>query len=89
MIRGDTRRVKTTSRVEAAIVGERELSIASTWSCAKSLWFLRPTDELLSFGSGASEPRGPTGVMKISSLRCWEPLSADKRSLTSVFRITI
>lgn len=25
--------------------------IASTWSCTKSFWFLRPTDELLSFRS--------------------------------------
>lgn len=25
--------------------------IAATWSCTKSFWFLRPTDELLSFRS--------------------------------------
>lgn len=33
--------------------------IAATWICTKSLWFLRPTDELLSFRS-ASEPRSLT-----------------------------
>lgn len=26
-------------------------SIATTWICTKSFWFLRPTDELLSFRS--------------------------------------
>ena len=26
--------------------------IAATWICTKSFWFLRPTDELLSFRSG-------------------------------------
>lgn len=25
--------------------------LASTWICTKSFWFLRPTDELLSFES--------------------------------------
>ena len=44
--------------------------IAATWSCTKSFWFLRPTDELLSFRSQASEPRSLTTVSKISSHRC-------------------
>lgn len=32
--------------------------IASTWICTKSFWFLRPTDELLSFRS----PRKPRSL---------------------------
>lgn len=44
--------------------------IAATWICTKSFWFLRPTDELLSFRSCSSEPWGSTKVAKISSLRC-------------------
>ena len=40
---------KVVIRVEAIIRGVG--CIAFTWSCAKSLWFLRPTDELLSFKS--------------------------------------
>lgn len=45
--------------------------IAATWICTKSFWFLRPTDELLSFRSSVRvspgvQPRG----RKISSLRC-------------------
>ena len=63
--------------------------IAATWICTKSFWFLRPTDELLSFRSAPSEHGSPTQVTRISSLRCCEPLSVDKGVLTSVFRITI
>lgn len=44
--------------------------IAATWICTKSFWFLRPTDELLSFRSDSSEPWGSTKVAKISSFRC-------------------
>lgn len=44
--------------------------IAATWICTKNLWFLRPTDELLSYRSASSEPWGLTRVAKISSLRC-------------------
>lgn len=33
--------------------------IAFTWICTKSFWFLRPTDELLSFKS-ARKPRSLT-----------------------------
>lgn len=55
------------SRLDAivSVVG----CIASTWSCTKSFWFLRPTDELLSFKS-ASEPWGLTRVVRISSSYC-------------------
>lgn len=37
--------------------------IASTWICTKSFWFLRPTDELLSFRS-VRKPRILTAVHK-------------------------
>lgn len=48
-MRGYVRRVKIIRRVELKMsVGE---CIASTWSCTKSFWFLRPTDGLLSFKS--------------------------------------
>lgn len=43
--------------------------IAATWSCTKSFWFLRPTDELLSFRS-SREPWGLTKGVIISSLHC-------------------
>ena len=33
--------------------------IATTWSCTKSFWFLRPTDELLSFRSGGGSSKAP------------------------------
>ena len=63
--------------------------IAATWICTKSFWFLRPMDELLSFRSFTSEPRGPTKVVRISSSHCCEPLSVGKGILTLIFRITI
>lgn len=46
--------------------------IAATWICTKSFWFLRPTDELLSFRSGRSreEPRTPTWGTKVSNPSC-------------------
>lgn len=47
MIRGQMSVVKVNRRVVVIIV----FTIAATWSCTKSFWFLRPTDELLSFRS--------------------------------------
>ena len=44
---GQIRIVRVRSRVVVIIV----FAIAATWSCTKSFWFLRPTDELLSFRS--------------------------------------
>ena len=35
-------------------------SIATTWICTKSFWFLRPMDELLSYSSAMREPRSLT-----------------------------
>lgn len=54
VMRGYKRRPKISMRLVEKIraVG----CIAATWICTKSFWFLRPTDELLSFRS-ASEPR--------------------------------
>lgn len=49
--RGQTRIVRVRRRVVIIIV----FTIAATWSCTKSFWFLRPTDELLSFRSGLGE----------------------------------
>lgn len=43
--------------------------IASTWTCTKSFWFLKPTDELLSYRS-TSEPRSLAAVARISSFCC-------------------
>lgn len=65
---GYARSVKIMIKLEVIIsdVG----CIAATWICTKSFWFLRPTDELLSFRSGSSEPWGSTKVAKISSFRC-------------------
>ena len=40
---------KMTMRLEVIISGVG--FIAATWICTKSFWFLRPTDELLSFRS--------------------------------------
>lgn len=66
---GYTSREKIMTRLVDII---REVGcIAATWICTKSLWFLRPVDELLSFRSRASEPWGSTKVAKISSFRCW------------------
>lgn len=63
--------------------------IAATWICTKSFWFLRPTDELLSFRSLrvslGVQPRRRRLAVSVAS----EHLSVDKRILTSVFRITI
>lgn len=38
--------------IREEVIIRDEACIAATWSCTKSLWFLRPTDELLSFRSG-------------------------------------
>lgn len=84
---GNTSSRKMMIRLVAIMVEVR--CIAATWICTKSFWFLRPTDELLSFRSGASEPGSSTQGAKISSLCCCQPLSVDKGILTSVFRITI
>lgn len=45
--RGQARVSRVRNREVVIIV----LTIAATWSCTKSFWFLRPTDELLSFRS--------------------------------------
>lgn len=84
---GNVSRRKMVIRLVAITVEVR--CIAATWICTKSFWFLRPTDELLSFRSGASELGSSTQEAKISSLCCCQPLSVDKGVLTSVFRITI
>lgn len=47
--RGYRRRVKIIIRLDVIISAEG--CIAATWICTKSFWFLRPTDELLSFRS--------------------------------------
>lgn len=65
---GYARSVKIMTRLEVII--SDVVCIAATWICTKSFWFLRPTDELLSFRSGSSEPWGSTKVAKISSFRC-------------------
>lgn len=56
---GYRRRPKIITRLDESIRGDG--CIAATWICTKSFWFLRPTDELLSFRSmHSSEPRIPT-----------------------------
>lgn len=60
IINGNRRIVRVSRREVVAIVS----SIAATWSCTKSFWFLRPTDELLSFRSGLNEPRNLTAGVK-------------------------
>lgn len=65
---GSTSSAKIMIRLEVIISAEG--CIAATWICTKSFWFLRPTDELLSFRSASSEPWGSTKVAEISSLRC-------------------
>lgn len=76
-------------RIKLDVIISEVGCIAATWICTKSFWFLRPMDELLSFRSRPSEPWGLTKVAKISSFRCYEPLSVDKGVSTPVFRITI
>lgn len=56
--------------IKLDVIASEAGCIATTWICTKSFWFLRPTDELLSFRSGASEPWGLTMGAKVSSLRC-------------------
>lgn len=46
---GSKRMVKISRRLDV-IINDVGL-IATTWICTKSFWFLRPTDELLSFRS--------------------------------------
>lgn len=46
---GKINREKIMSRLEVIIM--EGVCITTTWSCTKSFRFLRPTDELLSFGS--------------------------------------
>lgn len=58
VITGKRRVAKIIRRVEDIIIGVG--CIAATWICTKSLWFLRPTDELLSYRSGGK--RGSFGV---------------------------
>lgn len=85
IMRGQTRIVRVRRRVEVIII----FTIAATWSCTKSFWFLRPMDELLSFRSKLNEPRSLTVGVGISSPYCIWPLSVDKGVLTPIFRITI
>lgn len=59
--KGNTR-VARTKMSEDDIVRAVRL-IASAWICTKSFWFLRPTDELLSFKS-VRKPRTLTSVHK-------------------------
>lgn len=65
---GNVRRKKIVIKLD--VITSEVGCIAATWICTKSFWFLRPTDELLSFRSGSSEPRGSTKVVEISSFRC-------------------
>lgn len=46
-------KIKKIRRSDECIIN---VILASTWICTKSFWFLRPTDELLSFKS-ARKPR--------------------------------
>ena len=48
--RGAVRTKKMVIMLDAIMRGV-EVIIATTWSCTKSFWFLRPMDELLSFSS--------------------------------------
>lgn len=66
---GNVRNKKMRIRLVVIMVGVR--CIAATWICTKSFWFLRPTDELLSFRSVASELRSLTQGAKISSFCCY------------------
>lgn len=46
---GYARIAKMMSRLD--VIASEVGCIATTWICTKSFWFLRPTDELLSFSS--------------------------------------
>ena len=67
--------IKTTKiRIIQQVMTIELAFIATTWSCTKSFWFLRPVDELLSFRSdrlneSVSELQNLTGVAKFSRLR--------------------
>lgn len=72
-----------------AIISE-EGCIAFTWICTKSFWFLRPTDELLSFESRSRVSLGVQPRRRgLAVFVAGEPLSVDEGILTSVTRITI
>lgn len=53
VIKGYRRRIKMMIRLD--VIASAEGCIAATWICTKSFWFLRPTDELLSFRSCVCE----------------------------------
>lgn len=80
--------VKIISKLDVII---REVGcIATTWICTKSFWFLRPTDELLSFRSGGRvSPGVQPRSRRLAVFVAGEPLSVGKGVLTPVFRITI
>ena len=60
---GRARRVRTSRREVVTIV---ILCIASTWTCTKSFWFLRPTDDCYPLEANIlpREPRGLTEGVK-------------------------
>lgn len=85
---GYKRRRKIIIKLDAII--SEEGCIASTWICTKSFWFLRPTDELLSFRSCRRVSPGVQPRRRgLAVFVAGEPLSVDEGILTSVARITI
>lgn len=92
---GVEERVVSTGRVRSTKIIRRDediskgvAGIAFTWSCTKSLWFLRPTD-----GYYPLKARESTGIQPevrgVAALVAGKPLSVNRRTLTPNFRITI
>lgn len=78
------------TRIKLDVIMSEVGSIATTWICTKSFWFLRPTDELLSFRSyGRVSPGVQPGGRRLAVSGASEPISVDEGILTSVSRITI
>lgn len=82
--RGYSRSAKIMSKLEVIVISVGGC-IAATWICTKSFWFLRPTDELLSFRSGARELRDPTEGTRISSLCFWQDSLGGQGGLNPCF----
>ena len=47
-----------------------DLPLAVTWSCTKSLWFLRPTDDYYPLKAWREEPGSSTREARVSNLGC-------------------
>ena len=87
---GRARRVSTSRREVVTIL---VMCIASTWTCTKSFWFLRPTDDCYPLEAQDCIVEGASGFNRggegLAIFTAAEPPSVGKEGLTPIFRITI